>query len=162
MFPARLPKLFICRAAGVPALGRMLLDARAENELLLKRPPAGTAPTWFCCIDCRRLDVCCWKDAGRMLLCVDPKKRCAPPFRMVPAAGARPLADKLARVGTTGRFPAIMRAPPICCRVAAIAPTRPAPKCPAFIADIAWPICPSRMLATLENRIPLCRGAMPP
>ena len=66
---------------------------------------------WFCCIVCRRLAVCCWNDTGRAtLLCTDPKKR-SEPFRTVEGAAARPLADKLARVGTTGRLPAIMRAP---------------------------------------------------
>jgi hypothetical protein len=45
-----------------------------------------------------------------MLLC-DPKKRCAPPLRIVADDAARPLADRLARDGTTGRLPAIIRAP---------------------------------------------------
>ena len=58
------------------------------------------------------------------------------PLRIVDGAAARPLADKLARDGTTGRLPAIMRAPPICWRVAAIAVTWPAPKRPAFTVDM--------------------------
>jgi hypothetical protein len=63
-------------------------------------------------MDCRRLAVCCWNDAGRdTLLCADPKKCCEPLLRIVDGAAARPLADKLAREGTTGRLPAIMRAP---------------------------------------------------
>ena len=48
--PARLLKLFICRDAGTPALGRMLLLPRAANAAF-ERPPAGIAPTWLCCID---------------------------------------------------------------------------------------------------------------
>ena len=63
-------------------------------------------------MDCRRLAVCCWNDAGRdRLLCADPTKCCEPVLRIVDGAAARPLADKLAREGTTGRLPAIMRAP---------------------------------------------------
>src|SRR5579864_5442905 len=76
-----------------------------------KRPPAGTAPTWLCCIVCRRLAVCCWNETGREMLLCDPKKRCAPPLRIVADDAARPLADRLARDGTTGRLPAIILAP---------------------------------------------------
>ena len=54
--PTRFPMLFICRFAGTPALGRMLLLPRAIKA---DRPPAGTAPTWLCCIVWRRLDCCC-------------------------------------------------------------------------------------------------------
>lgn len=100
------------------------------------RPPAGTAPTWLCCILCRRLAVCCWNDCGRETLLCDPKK-CSEPLRTVDGAAARPLADRLARDGTTGRLPAIMRAPPNCSRVAAAAVTWPAPKRPALTVDIA-------------------------
>lgn len=71
-----------------------------------------------------------------MLLCV-PKKRCDPPLRIVEGAAARPLADRLARDGTTGRLPAIMCAPLICSRVAATALTRPAPNRLAPTVDIA-------------------------
>jgi len=78
----------------------------------LMRPPAEIAETWFCCMAWRRPAVCCWNDSGwATLLCTDPKKRSEPPLRTVDGAAARPLADRLARDGTTGRFPAIMRAP---------------------------------------------------
>ena len=97
-----------------------------------------------------------------MLLRADPMNRCEPPPRMVDGAAARPLADKLACVGTTGRLPAIMRAPLICARFAAIADMRPAPKRSAFTADIARPMRSSCRFAMFEYRIPLCSGAMPP
>ena len=104
----------------------------------LTRPPAGTAPTWLRCIACRRLAVCCWNDTGRAtLLCAVPTKRCEPVLRTVDGAAARPLADKLAREGTTGKLPAIMRAPRNCALVAAEALTGPAPKRPAFTVDRA-------------------------
>jgi hypothetical protein len=61
-------------------------------------------------------------------LCTDPKKRSDPPLRIVEGAAARPEADRLAREGTTGRLPAIMRAPFNCSGLAAIALTWPAPK----------------------------------
>ena len=80
----------------------------------------------------------------------DPKKCCEPPLRIVEGEGARPLADKLACVGSTGKLPAIMRAPFNCCELAAIARTRPAPKWLALTADIAFPIRPLRKFATLE------------
>jgi len=71
---------------------------------------------------CRRPAVCCWKDSGRAtLLCADPKNLSEPVLWIVDGAAARPLADRLARVGTTGRFPAIMREPLNCVRVAATA-----------------------------------------
>jgi hypothetical protein len=77
---------------------------------------------------CRRLAVSAWNDCGRdALLCTEPKKW-SEPLRTVDGAAARPLADKLARDGTTGRLPAIMCAPLNCDRVAAPAVTRPAPK----------------------------------
>src|SRR5580700_988109 len=89
------------------------------------RPPAGIAPTWFCAMLCRRLAVCCWNDCdGDALLCAPPKK-CSEPPRTVEGAAARPLAERLAREGTTGRLPAIMRAPLSCERLAAPAVTRP-------------------------------------
>ncbi len=57
----------------IPALGRCipLLAPRAVNSPL-ERPPAGIAPTWFCAIDCRRFEVCCWNDAGRAVLLCEP------------------------------------------------------------------------------------------
>jgi hypothetical protein len=121
------------RPATVPALGFCIEpDAAAPRNPAdvpaLVRPPAVTAPTWFAAIDCRRLAVCCWNEAGRATLLCDPKKLCEPPLRIVEGAAARPLADKLALDGTTGRLPAIMRAPLNCARVAPMAVTRPAPK----------------------------------
>jgi hypothetical protein len=77
---------------------------------------------------------------------------------MVAADAARPLADKLAREGTTGRLPAIMRAPRNCWPDAATALTRPAPKCPALTVDIARPMRSLCRFAMFENRIPLCSG----
>ena len=69
--------------------------------------------------------------------------------------------DKLARDGTTGRFPAIMRAPLSCSCVAADAVTWPAPKRPAPTADIAPPTRASLMCPTVEK--PEARsGAKPP
>jgi hypothetical protein len=97
-----------------------------------------------------------------MLLRADPTNRCEPALRIVDGAAARPLADKLACVGTTGRLPAIMRAPLICARFAAIADIRPEPKRSAFTADIARPTRWSWRFARFEYRIPLCSGAMPP
>jgi hypothetical protein len=81
---------------------------------------------------------------------------------MVDGAAARPLADKLAREGTTGRLPAIMRAPLNCARLAPAAVTRPAPKCPALTVDIARPTWLSCMFAIFEKRFPPCSGAKPP
>jgi hypothetical protein len=65
-----LPKLPVVRLE-IPALGRCIEPPRAENPAL-ERPPAGIAPTRFCCIDCRRLAVCCENDAGRVMLLCDP------------------------------------------------------------------------------------------
>jgi hypothetical protein len=80
---------------------------------------------------------------------------------MLEGAAALPLADKLARDGTTGRFPAIMRAPLSCSCVAADAVTLHAPNRPAFIADIAPPTRASLMCPTVEK--PEARsGAKPP
>lgn len=138
----RFPKLPVCRFA-TPALGRCMVPTAPElrPNPPLERPPAGIAPTRLCCIVCRKLAVCCWNDAGREMLLCDPKKRCEPPFRIVAADAARPLADRLAREGTTGRLPAIMRAPRSCSRDAPTPFTRPAPKCPALTVDMARPIC---------------------
>lgn len=124
-----------------PAVGLLLnpLNPPREfaNPVFVARPPAVNPRTWFCAIACCRCDCSCWNDAGRaMLLCV-PKKRSEPPLRIVDGAAARPLADKLARDGTTGRLPAICRAPLICERVAATAVTRPAPNRLAPTVDIA-------------------------
>jgi hypothetical protein len=69
---------------------------------------------------------------------------------MVEAGAARPLADRLARVGKTGRLPAIIRAPLNCCGVAAEARTLPAPKWLAFTVDIAFPMRPLRKFDTFE------------
>lgn len=134
--PLRLPKLFISRFAGIPALGRAIeLVLRAANWLW--RPPAGIAPTWFCCIVCLRLAVCWWNETGRAMLLCDPKKRCEAPLRIVDGAAARPLAERLACEGTTGRLPAIIRAPLNCCALAATGRTLPAPKRLALTVDIA-------------------------
>lgn len=115
------------------------------------RPPAGTAPTRLCCIACRKLAVCCWNETGRAtLLCVDPKNRCDPPLRTVDGAAARPLADKLARDGTTGKLPAIMRAPLICALLAGTAEMRPAPKCAALTVERARPTWSLCRFATFE------------
>lgn len=134
--PLRLPKLFISRFAGMPALGRPIEFVLRAANWLADRPPAGTAPTWCCCIVCLRLAVCCWNETGRAMLLWDPKKR-EPPFRTVEGEAARPLAERLAREGTTGRLPAIMRAPLNCWAVAATGLTLPAPKRPALTVDIA-------------------------
>jgi hypothetical protein len=121
------------KARDAPALDRAAIASPPPS-----RPPAGTAPTWFCAILCLKLAVSCENDCREALLCAVPKK-CSDPLRTVDGAAARPLADRLARDGTTGRFPAIMRAPPNCACVAAAAVTRPAPKCPAFTVDRAPP-----------------------
>jgi len=129
----RLPGLFVCwfigcRFEGVPALGRCIAPRDATDSLVV-RAPAENPFTWLCCMVCCRCAVSCWNDAGRAtLLCADPKKCSEPPLRTVDGAAARPLADRLARDGTTGKLPAIMRAPFNCWRFAAIPVTRPAPK----------------------------------
>ena len=51
---------------------------------------------------------------------VRTEKAIRPPLRIVEGAAARPLTERLARDGTTGKFPAIIRAPLICSREAAI------------------------------------------
>lgn len=97
--------------ADVPALGFCIVPLEAALvPLAATRPPACTGVTWLCCMDCCRRAACCWKGTGRDALAVLPKKCCGPPLRIVDGAAGRPLADKLARVGTTGRFPVIMRA----------------------------------------------------
>lgn len=126
--------------AAVPALGLALEPAKPPrdpaNPEFVARLPAVKPFTWFCAMVCCMRDCSRWNDAGRAILLCAPKKRCEPPPRIVEGAAARPLADKLARDGTTGRLPAIMRAPLICERVAAIALTRPAPNRPAPTVDM--------------------------
>jgi hypothetical protein len=126
----RLARLFTSRPlCMLPALGFCMVPRALADGLKLERPPAGIAPTWLCAIDCRRLAVCCWNDAGRdMLLCAVPTKRCEAVLCIVAGAAGRPLADRLAREGTTGRLPAIMRAPRICSLLAPMALTGPEPK----------------------------------
>lgn len=148
--------------ARMPALGRATLLRPRAAKSTAERPPAGIAPTRLCCMDCRRLAVCWWNETGRATLLCVPKNRCEPPPRIVEGAAARPLAERLAREGTTGRLPAIMRAPLICCALAATGRTLPAPKCPAFTVDIARYTWLSRILLMFENRFPPCSGAIPP
>jgi hypothetical protein len=129
--PPNVPALGFCTVPGVKV-------PRAVDTPPPNRPPAGIAPTWCCCIVCRRVAVCCWNEAGRTpLLGVLPKKRSDPPLRIVDGAAARPLADKLVRVGTTGKLPAIKRAPFNCCRVIGCGCILPPPKRPASTVDMA-------------------------
>lgn len=138
LFTPRLPELFVdCRFEGVPGLGRCIVPC-AVTDPPLTRPPAENPFTWLCCMAWCKCAVSCWNDAGRAtLLCADPKKCSAPPLRTVDDAAARPLADRLARDGTTGKLPAIMRAPLNCWRVTGDAVTRPAPNRPAPTVDMA-------------------------
>ena len=105
----RVAGLFISRDAGVPALGFCIVPLAATAVLAPTRPPACTGIMWFRCMACCNWAVCRSNDAGRDTARPLPKKRCAVPCT-VPGAAARPLADKLARDGTTGRLPVIMRA----------------------------------------------------
>jgi len=105
----RVAGLFISRDAGVPALGFCIVPLAATAVLAPTCPPACTGVMWFRCMACCNRAVCRSNDAGRDAARPLPKKRCAVPCT-VPGAAARPLADKLARVGTTGRLPVIMRA----------------------------------------------------
>ena len=155
----RLPTPFVSRAA-IPALGLCMVPR--ANSPPFERPPAGIPLTRFCCIDCRRFEVSCWNDTGRAMLLCDPKKRSEPPLRIVAGEAARPLADKLARDGTTGKLPAIMCAPRNISGRAGIAVMRPPPKCPALTVDMPRPMCWSCMFAIFEKRSPLCSGWMPP
>jgi hypothetical protein len=138
LFTLRLLALFVdCRFEGVPGLGRCIVPCAATDPPFT-RPPAENPFTWPWCMACCKCAVSCWNDAGRAtLLCADPKKCSARPLRTVDGAAARPLADRLARDGTTGKLPAIMRAPPNCWRVTGDAVTRPAPKRPAPTVDMA-------------------------
>jgi len=81
---------------------------------------------------------------------------------MVDGAAARPLADKLPRDGTTGRLPAIIRAPLNCSGRAATGRAPATPNRPAFTVDNAREIRTSCRLFSVENRIPPCSGAIPP
>jgi hypothetical protein len=50
-----------------PALGfsiEPVTDVPLAADSPAERPPAGSAPTWLCCIVCRRLAVCAWNDCG--------------------------------------------------------------------------------------------------
>jgi len=62
------PKLLTSRLAGIPALGRCIEFPLCAANWLAFRPPAGIAPTWLCCIVCRKLAVCCWNETGRAML----------------------------------------------------------------------------------------------
>ena len=91
-------------------LGLLAAEAAVPREPMLPMPverPAVTGLKWLCCMDCCRCAVCCWNDCGCEALCV-PKKCRELLLRMVEGAAARPLADKLAREGTTGKLPVIM------------------------------------------------------
>jgi hypothetical protein len=106
----RIAGLFISRDAGVPALGFSIVPLAATPVLApTPPPPACNGAMWFRCMACCNWAVCRSNDAGRDAARPLPKKRCAVPCT-VPGAAARPLADKLARDGTTGRLPVIMRA----------------------------------------------------
>lgn len=72
----------------------------------------GLVPAPLRCIDCRICDTCRSNEGGATAGRVFEKKRCcSPPRGKVEAAAGRLLTDNAARVGTTGRFPAIMRPP---------------------------------------------------
>lgn len=112
---------------------------------------------------CCKRAVCCWNDAGRAAFPALPKKRCCgPALRTVDGAAARPLADKLALVGTTGRFPVIMRAFLNCAPLTGTALPLCVPNCPAPTVESARPMRGLWRLFTFENRIPLCSGLIPP
>jgi hypothetical protein len=103
------PRVVISRDAGVPAVGFCIVPLAATPVLAPTPPPACTGVMWFRCMACCNRAVCRSNDAGRDAVRALPKKRCAVPCT-VPGAAARPLADRLARDGTTGRLPVIMRA----------------------------------------------------
>jgi hypothetical protein len=91
-----------------------------ENDCLVPAPLR-----WM---DCRICDTCpsndCGAAAGRAL---EKKRGCSPLRGNVDAAAGRLLTDNAERVGTTGRFPAIMRPPR---KVSPLTPTgveRPVP-----------------------------------
>src|SRR5271168_761345 len=112
-----MPLFISLPGAVVLALGFPAAAGDADRDSIepgpVARAPAATGEKWLCCMDCCRCAVCCWNDSGCDVLCV-PKKCCDALLRIVDEAAARPLADKLARVGTTGRLPVIIRAPLNC------------------------------------------------
>src|SRR2546430_708676 len=112
LLPEGVPALGFCTAALFAefALPRRAVPRASTEPFALARPPACTGVTRFRCRVCCTCEACCWNDAGRDAAPDRPKKRCCPPLRIVDAAAERPLADKLACVGTTGTFPVIMRA----------------------------------------------------
>ncbi len=77
-------------------------------------------------------------------------------LRTVDGAAARPLADKLAREGTTGRLPAIIRAPLICARLAATG-SDPAS---AEVSRIDRRHCPENMVVVNVRDIREARSAV--
>jgi hypothetical protein len=105
--------------------------------------PAPAPLRW---IDCCICETCLSNDCGAAAGRDFEKKRCCPPPRgNVEAAAGRLLADNAARVGTTGRFPAIMRPPR---KVSPLTPTgveRPVPNWPVGTVDN-----PPRTLASVE------------
>jgi hypothetical protein len=106
----RVAELF-CSLEAVLALGfpDVAFKALRDSEALAAgERPAVTGAKWLCCMDCCRCAVCCWKDSGRDELCV-PAKCCEPVLRIVEGAAARPLADKLARVGRVPHFSRSLR-----------------------------------------------------
>ena len=140
--------------------GRDALPGAAGREFCACRVwPEAERPSrwidWCTCAACRSKD--CGAAAARL-----PKKCCAPP-RVVDGLAARPLADKLARVGVTGRFPVMAWAPPSISRLTGVAATRPWPKRPAGTLENALRMR-SLFIAmrTLEKRSPPCRGPHPP
>lgn len=118
------------RFAGMPALGLLILPAAEPRTAVpfMPRPPAITGEMWLLWNDCCNREVSCVNDCGRAAFRELPKKRFDPVLWIVEGAAARPLADKLARVGMTGKLPCIMRAPRICADVAAIGRPFLAPK----------------------------------
>jgi hypothetical protein len=97
-------------------------------------------------IDCRIRETSLSNDRGAAAGRDFEKKRsCIPPRGMVDAAAGRLLTDSAARVGTTGRFPSILRPPRKTSPLTATAADRPVPKCPAGTVER-----PSRTLEFME------------
>jgi len=90
--------------SSVPALGFCIVPLAATPVFAPTCPAACTGVMWFRCMACCNRAVCRSNDAGRDAARPLPKKRCAVPCT-VPGAAARPLADKLARDGTTADCP---------------------------------------------------------